>query len=48
MRKFSKIIDLCTPIVKMIGFLTWDVLAFLLADTVSLIAMVVSKAKVAL
>jgi hypothetical protein len=43
MKKLSEVIRSCSPIIQLIGFFTWDVFAFLLADTVSLLAMLFSE-----
>jgi len=43
MRKFSKLIKSCSPVIQMIRFLTWDVFKFLFGDTVSLVAIFISQ-----
>ena len=46
MIKLSSLIKCCspvTPVIQMIGFLTWDVFKFLLADAVSLVAILVYR-----
>jgi len=39
--------ELFSPVVELVGFLTWDVFRFLLSDTISLIKIVMANTDVA-